>query len=88
MASKLWRDLISELAGPPALAAAAPEGAGLALPFHPVADLVAADHRLIGLIVAANNRQFLQVETGLLEFLDGRLGCRVRWIDCYDGRCC
>jgi hypothetical protein len=28
---------------------------------------------------------FPHIETGLLEFLDRNFGCRVRWIDRYDG---
>ena len=52
---------------------------------HPVANIVVADYVLIGVMVAPGNRQFLHVETGLLQFLDGRFGSRVRWIDCHDG---
>jgi len=43
-----------------------------------------ADHVLIGVIVASDDRQFLHVETGLLQFLDGRFSTRVRRIDCHD----
>src|ERR1039458_818057 len=43
-----------------------PEGAGLPPHFYPVARVVVADHMLIGVIVASNNRQFLHIETGLL----------------------
>jgi hypothetical protein len=39
----------------------------------------------IGVIVASHDRQFLHIETGLLEFLDSSFGSRVRWINCYDG---
>src|ERR1039458_1498256 len=44
----------------------APEGAHFSPVFHALPGIVVADHMFIGVIVASNNRQFLQIETGLL----------------------
>jgi hypothetical protein len=39
-----------------------------------VAGGVVADDMFIGVVVTSDNRQFFHVETGLLEFFNGRFG--------------
>jgi hypothetical protein len=59
----------------------------LALSPHcfPVADIAVADHMLVSVIVAPDDREFLHIETGLLQFLDRRFGDRVCGLDCDHG---
>ena len=63
----------------------APERAARAPGLHPIGDIVVADHVLLGVIVPPDDRQFLHVESGFLQFPDRRFGVRMGLVNGDDG---